>query len=94
VNGDGDQDLIVADASAPGSLLVYNNNNGDGTFATPTTYLLAGNTSSFRGIDLDGDGDKDVLAGETSQVRVLVRGSVLDRVCSHTRHSKRGLMRN
>jgi len=68
LDGDGDQDVLSASGflypSEPGRIAWYENTDGLGTFGAPR--ILSADVSHGYAVfaaDLDGDGDRDVLAG-------------------------------
>ena len=71
LDGDGDNDLAVAnrDGNSVSVLL----NNGDGTFAPKVDYFVGHLPLSVFGADLDGDGDNDLATaiGRSTTVSVL-----------------------
>ena len=76
LDGDGDNDLAVADRiSGNVSVLL---NIGDGTFAPRMTYFSGSDPSSVFSADLDGDGDNDlavangIFSSANSTVSVLL----------------------
>ena len=73
LDGDSDLDLIVANyhycyANDVSVLL----NNGDGTFAQQSHYLVSGNPSSVLAVDLDGDGRLDIVTANPAFDNVSV----------------------
>jgi uncharacterized protein (TIGR02145 family) len=58
---DNDGDLDIATANEFDSKVAVIKNNGDGTFATPATYVVGGNPWAVFAADLDGDGDNDLI---------------------------------
>ncbi len=72
LDGDGDNDLAVAnrDGNSVSVLL----NNGDGTFAPKVDYFVGHLPLSVFGADLDGDGDNDLATaiGRSTTVSVLL----------------------
>jgi len=60
-NGDGAQDIAVANASYGGTLIL--NGTGSGTFLPPTVTLSSGNTASVASLDANGDGIRDLVTG-------------------------------
>jgi hypothetical protein len=71
-DADEDGDFDVLAQVSPGFVLVEN--LGDGTFAAPTLFDEAARISSL--MDLDGDGDQDLIASRSDQ-RVDVLGGTL-----------------
>ena len=69
VTGDGIIDILTGDSS----LLVFPG-IGDGTFAAPTATTVNGTTGTtwFQPLDIDGDGDQDVVFTETAIDRLTV----------------------
>ncbi|MBD3232715.1 MAG: hypothetical protein GF315_03215, partial [candidate division Zixibacteria bacterium] len=68
LNGDGDYDLAVANASSDNvSILI---NNGDGTFAEDVTYGVGDEPYSVYSSDLDGDGDYDLAVANSDDNNV------------------------
>lgn len=60
LNGDGAEDLVAVTRSNDALAVVLN--NGDGTFDAPgQCVLLAGYTGNAAIVDMDGDGDRDVV---------------------------------
>jgi hypothetical protein len=75
LDGDGDEDLVVAnyDLSAPTASVLLG--AGDGSFGAPTAYPVGGqNAASVVVADLDGDGDLDaaVASRDDGAVSVLL----------------------
>jgi hypothetical protein len=66
IDGDGDNDILIADSSGD-ELLQIENTDGNGTFGAPTI-LATGINGAFwvSAADLDGDGDQDVLSASLS----------------------------
>lgn len=64
VNSDGNSDLIVGQTSSDGNTSAIDvlTGNGDGTFATPQSYALAGVPLTVAADDFNGDGFLDLLA--------------------------------
>ena len=60
LNGDGKPDFVASNTSA--NTISVSLNNGNGTFAAKTDYLIGANSSSFIVQDLNGDGRPDILA--------------------------------
>lgn len=60
IDGDGDQDLVGSN----GSTIIIQKNNGNGTFATPTTKTatLITSVTGATVFDINGDGDQDIIA--------------------------------
>ena len=70
IDGDGDNDLAVANGvSNTVSVLL---NNGDGTFAPKVDYAVGSNPSSVFSVDLDGDGDNDLAVPNRTSGTVSV----------------------
>ncbi len=69
-DGDGDAD-IVSSHEAP-NVLSTALNNGDGTFAAPTTYTLIGPGRGIRLTDVDNDDLTDVIVANGESVSVLL----------------------
>ena len=69
LDGDGDQDLAVANYSNTVSVLM---NNGDGTLAAAVNYAVIEYPASVFAADLDGDGDHDLAVTSNSSGRVSV----------------------
>ena len=72
MDGDGDEDVLAAWSSA--AELTWHENLGDGTFGDPLTnhkVIASGmpGVTSIRAVDLDRDGDTDVLSASASAVR-------------------------
>jgi hypothetical protein len=67
VDGDGDQDVLAAALTfSDDPLMWFENVNGEGNFGPPNVVTNAlANASAVMGADLDGDGDKDILAAST-----------------------------
>ena len=66
LNGDGKADLVVSSSDYSGNIsnVVVLLNNGDGTFAPKTDYAIGDDgvyPSSFMVLDLNGDGNTDIL---------------------------------
>lgn len=57
-DGDGDQDLVIADEASPTLTLLVN--DGNGTFAPGSFDTYGGQPKSIGGADFDGDGDVDL----------------------------------
>src|SRR3990172_9493422 len=73
LDGDGDQDLAVANSGGGffGSVGVLTN-NGNGTFAPVVNYPLSGSPESVCAADLDGDGDRDLAVANYDNGTVSV----------------------
>ncbi len=72
LDGDGDNDLAVANwHSFPNSVSVLLN-NGDGTFAAKVGYSVEVNPSSVFSVDLDGDRDNDLAVANWNRDNVSV----------------------
>jgi len=71
VDGDGDADLAVTNASS--NTLSILKNNGDGTFAAKEDYATGTNPRSVSVSDVDGDGDADLVVpnGNSNTVGIL-----------------------
>ncbi len=69
LDGDGDQDLAVANAGVSrfylGNTVSILKNRGDGTFANGVDYAAGNGPSSVFASDLDGDGDIDLAVANT-----------------------------
>jgi hypothetical protein len=63
VDGDGDLDLLAADAI--GDLLLFTN-DGTGVFSQATVYAAGGRVQSLRATDIDLDGDLDLAVSRLS----------------------------
>ncbi len=61
LNGDGDNDLAVANRDADSVSVLLN--NGDGSYAPAVTYAAGDYSASVAIGDLDGDGDNDLVVG-------------------------------
>ena len=71
LDGDGDQDLVVANNSANDVSVLKN--NGDGTFVAEDVNYGAGRWSnSAIAADLDGDGDKDLAVANSGSNNVSI----------------------
>lgn len=71
LDGDGDQDLAIANNTVSGGVAVLEN-NGTGTYAAPVSYPAGSQTMSVFAADLDGDGDLDLAAANQSTWDVSV----------------------
>ena len=60
LDGDGDNDLAVANETGNNVSVLLN--NGDGTFAPKVGYIAGSRPRSVFSVDLDGDGDNDLAA--------------------------------
>ncbi len=70
LDGDGDNDLAVANYSPDNvSVLI---NNGDGTFQTAVNYATGTTSYSVFAIDLDGDGDVDLAVANIDSDNVSI----------------------
>jgi len=65
LDGDGDNDLAVANMGAGLNNISVINNNGDGTFQTPVDYGYVNGPNSIFAADLDGDSDYDLAVGNS-----------------------------
>ncbi|WP_055443371.1 T9SS type A sorting domain-containing protein [Lacinutrix himadriensis] len=65
INGDGYLDIMSA-SSVDGKISWYENLNGTGTFSVQQVIALGGLVESISSSDIDGDGDLDVLAMQSS----------------------------
>jgi hypothetical protein len=65
LDGDGDLDAVAGMKQGPSTFFVhyYENTDGQGTFGAPIL-LDSAQTASIVAADLDGDGDRDLLAGQ------------------------------
>ncbi|MFC1679569.1 FG-GAP-like repeat-containing protein, partial [Elusimicrobiota bacterium] len=72
-DGDGDLDLVVANASSQANR-VYRN-NGDGTFVSAWNSVEAEDTGTVSWGDFDGDGDLDLAVGNYSQTNRVYRNN-------------------
>src|SRR5262245_44158911 len=70
-NGDGQADLVVANATAVGTLSVLRG-NGSGQFRRPVSYPVGNSPSSVAVGDLDGDQDLDLVVTNTGSNTVSV----------------------
>ncbi len=73
LDGDGDNDLTVANGHFRSTTVSVLMNNGDGTFAAKVTYGTGSNPKSIFSADLDEDGDNDLaVATKSNTVSVLL----------------------
>jgi len=70
LDGDGDLDMAVANASSADASVLLN--NGDGTFAAQTRYAVGDGPRSVSLGDLDGDGDLDMAVANSDSADVSV----------------------
>ena len=63
-DGDGDLDVVLGSDGSPAGprLVLWRNTDGQGAFGNPTLLSTASDVRSVDAADLDGDGDRDVLA--------------------------------
>ena len=74
LDGDGDEDLVVAMVGIRGGLggLSVLTNDGDGAFGAPQEYEGVENGQAVIADDLDGDGDNDLAAADSGGENVAV----------------------
>jgi hypothetical protein len=69
VDGDGDADVLSASNAGESRTAWYENTDGKGNFGQERVIALGeGKTNSVHSVDLDGDGDFDVLSAFTDKV--------------------------
>jgi len=71
LDGDGDQDLAVANLNT--AFVSVLKNNGDGTFGVSVNYPATGSPASIFAEDFDGDGKQDIVTANWSGNSVTVR---------------------
>jgi hypothetical protein len=81
VNGDGLNDLIITDpgpvGSPPAVNILLQDANNPGTFLSPVTYSLPGNSipQSITVADVNGDGHPDIVVGGSAAVSVFLQNA-------------------
>jgi hypothetical protein len=72
LDGDGDNDLAVANWDSDNVSVLLN--NGDGTFQAAINYGAGNGPSSVFAVDLDGDGDNDLAVAniESDDISILI----------------------
>jgi len=70
LDGDGDNDLAVANGES--NRVSVLRNNGDGSFLAAVNYVVGSNPGSVIACDLDGDGDKDLATANTNTDNVSI----------------------
>jgi hypothetical protein len=72
LDGDGDNDLAVANYGSENISILLN--NGDGTFATTVNYAAGSRPISIFAADLDGDGDNDLAVAnyDSDNISILL----------------------
>jgi hypothetical protein len=70
LNGDRKADLVVLDQPS-GSIMVFLG-NGDGTFASPTSYFVGSTPTSFAIADFNNDGHPDVAVSIPANLSILL----------------------
>ena len=76
VDGDYDEDLLVAYAGVIAGGVMVMINDGNGSFENPVSYVAGGDPQSVRAGDLDNDGDIDLAVSGGMSVTVLINLAV------------------
>lgn len=73
LNKDGKVDLVSANSGQAAQALVYRLGNGDGTFGNPTSYTAGSSTFGVAAVDLNKDGNLDLVTANSNSNDISVR---------------------